>query len=115
MAINEKLNTRVREALSGVRNVGEKKMFRGVAFMVNGKMCVTAGDERIMCRIDPAVHDDATEHKGCRTMVMNGREYRGWVTVDEEGMKTKKQLDYWIRLSLDFNKRAKASKKRSAK
>jgi TfoX/Sxy family transcriptional regulator of competence genes len=115
MSYNEKLTGRVREALSGVRNVEEKRMFRGVTFMVNGKMCVSAGDERIMCRIDPALHEEATKRKDCRTVVMKGREYRGFVYVGEEGMKTKKQFEYWIGLSLDFNKRAKAPKRRAAK
>jgi TfoX/Sxy family transcriptional regulator of competence genes len=109
------LTARVRIALSGVRNVEEKRMFRGVVFMVGGKMCVTAGDDTIMCRIDPDLHDEATKRKGCRTVMMKGGEYRGWVYVDGEGMKTKKQFDHWIGLALDFNKRAKASKKRAGK
>ena len=88
-------------------------MFRGAVFMVNGKMCVTAGDERIMCRIDPALHDAALRRKGATTVVMKGRNYRGWVYVDGEGMKTKKQLEYWVGLALDFNGKAKASKKKA--
>ena len=110
MAYNEKLTNRVREALAGISNIEEKKMFRGVTFMVNGKMCVTAGDDEIMCRIDPALHEDAIKKRGCRTVVMKGREFKGYVYVNGEGMKTKKDLDYWIGLALDFNKKAKASK-----
>ncbi len=111
MAENEQLTNRVREALSGVRSVSEKRMFGRVAFMVNGRMCITAGDDRIMCRIDPDFHDGALKRAGCTTLKMRGRDYRGFVNVDEKGLKTKKQLDYWIRLALDFNKRAKASGK----
>jgi len=110
MAYNEKLTNRLREALADVSNVEEKKMFSGITFMVNGKMCISAGDDRIMCRIDPAVHEEAIKKKGCRTVMMKGREYKGYVYVNEESIKTKKDLDYWIDLSLDFNKRAKASK-----
>jgi len=87
-------------------------MFRGVAFMVNGKMCITAGDTRVMCRIDPERHDEALKHTGCTTVKMRGREFRGFVYIDEDGFRAKKQLDFWIRLALDFNKRAQASKKR---
>ena|SRR5438876_12360276 len=112
MAYNEKLTNRIREALAGVSNVEEKKMFSGITFMVNGKMCISAGNDRIMCRIDPAVHEEAIKKKGCRTVVMKEREYKGYVYVNEEAIKSKKDLDYWIGLALDFNKRAKASKPR---
>ena len=115
MAYNEKLADRVRSALAHLPKVEEKKMFRGIAFMVNGKMCITVGGDEIMCRIDPELHDEAIKKSGCRTMVMKGREYRGYVLVTEEGRKTKKDFDYWIALSLDFNKRAKASPKKKKK
>ena len=110
MAYNEKLTKRLREALTGVSNIEEKRMFSGITFMVNGKMCISAGDDRIMCRIDPAIHEEAIKKKGCRTVMMKGREYKGYVYVNEESIKTKKDLDYWVGLSLDFNKRVKASK-----
>jgi TfoX/Sxy family transcriptional regulator of competence genes len=112
MAHNGKLTLWIREALSNIPNVEEKKMFRGLAFMVNGKMCVTVADHEIMCRIDPAVHNDAIEKKGCRTVIMKGREYLGWVLVGEEGLKSKKELYNWIKLALDYNKYAKAAPKR---
>src|SRR6266498_5521921 len=110
MAYNEKLTNRIREALSGTPNVEEKRMFSGITFMVNGKMCISAGDDRIMCRIDPAIHDKVVERKGCRTVITKGREYKGYVYVNEEGIKTKKDFDFWIRLALDFNKLVKASR-----
>jgi TfoX/Sxy family transcriptional regulator of competence genes len=110
MAYNEKLTNRVREVLAGVSNIEEKKMFSGITFMVNGKMCISVGNDRIMCRIDPTIHEEGIKKKGCRTVEMKGREYKGYVYVNDEGMKTKKDLDYWIGLALDFNKKAKASK-----
>jgi TfoX/Sxy family transcriptional regulator of competence genes len=112
MAYNEKLTDRIREALSNIPDIEEKKMFRGVTFMVNGKMCVSVGDNEIMCRFDPALHDTIIENTGCREMVHGGRTMKGFVFVSEEVLKTKKELDYWIRLSLDFNKKAKSSKKK---
>jgi TfoX/Sxy family transcriptional regulator of competence genes len=112
MAYNEKLTNRVREALIDVSNLAEKKMFRGVTFMVNEKMCITVGDDEIMCRIDPAIHEASVKKPGCRTMVMKGREYKGYVYIREEELKTKMDLDYWIELALDFNKKAKSSKKK---
>ena len=112
MAYNEKLTARIREALAHLPKVEEKRMFRGVTFMVNNKMCITAGDNKIMCRIDPVIHEEAIKRKGCETVKMKGREYKGYVYVSEEGIKTKKDLDYWITLALDFNKLAKSSKKK---
>jgi TfoX N-terminal domain len=67
MARDDNLASRVRATLSRVRGVEEKKMFGSLAFMVRGKMCVTARPERIMCRIDPELHDDAVKRKAWRT------------------------------------------------
>jgi TfoX/Sxy family transcriptional regulator of competence genes len=95
---------RVRQALSQVSGVKEKRMFGSVAFMVRGKMCVTARAERIMCRIDPALHDEALGRPGARTVVMGGRRYRGYVYVAAEALTSKRELKYWINLALDHNK-----------
>ncbi len=84
MAYNEILAKRVRTALSHIQRVEEKKMFGGIAFMVNGKMCITVGKDRLMCRIDPAIHEIALERKGCKTVFMKGREYKGYVHVNQE-------------------------------
>jgi len=78
-------------------------------FMVERKMCITVGNARIMCRIDPAIHDEALKRGGCTTVVMKGREYRGYVHVAADAVKTKRELDYWVGLALDFNSRAKPS------
>ncbi len=115
MAYNEELTGRIRLALAHLPKVEEKRMFRGVTFMVDDKMCISVGDDEIMCRIDPAVHEDAIKRKGCRTVMMKGREYKGYVYVNGEGIKTKRDFDYWIGLALDFNKRAKATKKANKK
>src|SRR5262249_675773 len=112
MAINEALTKRVRMALADVPRVVEKKMFAGITFMVNGKMCVSVGNDRIICRVDPEIHDQALKRKGSRTVFMKGREYRGYVYVNEDAIQSKKDLDSWVALCLDFNKQAKASKKR---
>ena len=109
MPPDETLVKRVRTAIGKSRGVEEKKMFGGIAFMVEGKMCVTVGKGRIMCRIDPATHDTAVERKGCTTVVMKGREYRGYVHIDADALSTKGDLNHWVKLALDFNVRAKAS------
>jgi len=93
----------VRAALEHATNVKEKKMFGSIAFMVRGKMCVTARPERIMCRIDPALHEAAINREGCRTVVMRGRPYRGYVYVDADVIRTPRALKYWVGLALNYN------------
>jgi len=94
---------RVRVALAHVPDVKQKKMFGSIAFMVRGKMCVSARAERIMCRIEPARHDAAVKRPGCRTVVMRGRSYRGYVHVDADALRTKRALQHWIGLALSHN------------
>jgi TfoX/Sxy family transcriptional regulator of competence genes len=112
MAYNEKLAERIREALQHLPKVEQKKMFRGVTFMVDGKICVSVSGDELMCRFDPALQETVAEKKGFRTMIMKGREYKGYGYISEEGIKSKKDFDYWVALCLEFNKRAKASKKK---
>jgi TfoX/Sxy family transcriptional regulator of competence genes len=106
---DDALVQRVKAALAGAPRLQEKRMFGGVTFMVRGKMCVSAGKGRIMCRIDPALHDAAVKRKGARTVVMKGREYRGWVYVAAAAVETKRELEYWVGLSLEYNTKAKRS------
>lgn len=111
MAYNEKLADRVREALMDQKKVEEKVMFNGVCFMVNKKMCICVGAEDLMCRVGPDAYEEALEQPGCRAMIHGKRLMKGFVFVGEEGIRTKKQFDYWVALALAFNKVAKASKK----
>ena len=115
MAYNEPLTQRLREALAEVKKVEEKRMFRGVTFMVSGKMLASAGDDQFMFRIDPTLHDEAVEQEGVTGVVMRGRNYKGYVRVQEDVVKSKRELDYWVKLALDFNTRAKATPKKSQK
>ena len=111
MAYNEILANRIRVALAHLPKVAEKKMFGGLAFMVDNKICITAGADRIMCRIDPAIHAEAVKRKGVTTVIMGGREYKGYVHVKQDSIQIQKDFDYWIGLAVDYNKIARASKK----
>jgi len=115
MAYNEQLTNRLREALADTSKVVEKKMFSGVTFMVNGKMCISAGDDRIMCRIDPTRHEEALTKKGSSTVRMGGRDYIGYIYVKEDAIRGARDLNYWLALCLDFNKVVKASPKKKKK
>jgi TfoX/Sxy family transcriptional regulator of competence genes len=112
MAYNENLANRIRDRLAELPSVEEKEMMGGLTFMVNDKMCVGIIKDEMMCRIDPGFHEKAVEMKGCRTMDFTKRPMKGYVMVDETGMKTKQEFDYWINLALEFNKIAKSSKRK---
>ena len=113
MPYNEKLADRIRIRIAEIPKVEEKFMFGGVCFMVKGKMCVGIVKDEMMCRIGPDAYETALEKNGCREMVFTGKPMKGYVYVSDEGMKTKKDFDYWINLCLEFNNKAKASKKKS--
>jgi len=116
MAYNEKLADRVREIISERhKNVIEKPMFGGLCFMVNDKMCVGVEQERLMVRLDPAKYDEVMEKEGCKPMDFTGKIMKGYVFVDIQSLNTNKKLGYWMDLALEYNKIAKASKKKKTK
>ena len=115
MAYSEALAERIRERLAGLPNIEEKEMMGGLTFMLNDKMCVGIIKDELMCRIDPALHDAVIEKTGCRTMDFTSRPMSGYILVDESGMKTNDEVNYWINLALDFNPKAKSSKKKKKK
>jgi hypothetical protein len=111
MAFNEQLATRIRTALTSLPDVEEKKMFHGICFMVNGKMCLCVRQDEMLCRIGPYKYNETMEMNHCRPMIHNGRTMTGFVFVSNEGIRRKKDFEYWVNLALEFNKEAKASKK----
>jgi TfoX/Sxy family transcriptional regulator of competence genes len=114
MAYSEKLAKRIRDRLSSLPNIEEKEMMGGLTFMYNDKMCLGIIKDEMMCRIDPALHEQAIERPGCRTMDFTNRPMIGYVLIDDSGMKSQKDFEYWIGLALDFNKKAKSSKKKKS-
>ena len=112
MGYDLKLADRIRQALAGQKNVREVTMFQGMCFMVDDKMCICLRDYRLMCRVGPEKFDEAVERNGAEPMIRGKRLMKGFVFVSPEGYKAKKDFEYWIDLSLEFNKVAKPSKKR---
>ncbi len=116
MAYNEKLADRVREIIAGSTNkIEEKKIFGGLCFMVKDKMCVGIKSDRIMVRISPEAFEQALEAPGFEPMVHNGKTMAGFGFVQEGVLSTKKQLQHWVNLALEFNKDAKPSAKKARK
>src|SRR6266436_3856500 len=114
MAYDEQLAERIRRGF-GQRKVffEERRMMGGLCFMVDSKMCVGVEQNRLMARIDPEAYDDALRRKGCVPMDFTGRPMRGFVFVNLTALATDGELDDWLKLALDFNPKAKASKKRA--
>jgi TfoX/Sxy family transcriptional regulator of competence genes len=112
MAYNEQLANRIREHLSHLTNIEEKEMMGGLVFMYNNKMCVGIFRGELMCRVDPDNYEDLLEESSVQSMEFGGKVMKGWILVEPDAIKSRKQMDYWIGLALEYNKKAKASKKR---
>ncbi len=97
MAYDEDLVNRIRELVADEPDVTEKRMFGGLAFLVDEKMSVAAsGQGGLMVRIDPEDTDALLAKPHARPFEMRGREMRGWLRVDPEGLRTKRQLAPWV-------------------
>ena len=109
MAYNTSLADKIRACLANIPklNVEEKKMFGGLAFLVNGKMCVNVSGERLMCRFDPELQQQVENKKGYQPMIMKGKQMTGYCYVEPEGFASKKEFDYWMNVCLSFNSKAK--------
>ena len=97
MAYDEDLADRIRGALGAVPSVTEKRMFGGLAFLVNGNMAVAAiGQGGLMLRVEPEQTEQllAEEHTG--PMEMRGRELSGWIRVDATGIESDEDLQRWV-------------------
>ena len=111
MAINETLANRVRELIAArEKKIEEKRMFGGLCFMVNDKMCVGVETSRLMVRFDPNITDEVMEKEGVTPMDFTRKVMKGYAFVDIEVLNRKKKVEYWINLALDYNKIAKASR-----
>jgi TfoX/Sxy family transcriptional regulator of competence genes len=103
MAYDEALAARIRDLVSGERGVVEKKMFGGLAFLINGNMSVAAsGQGGLLVRVDPDNSDALLQKPGVESLVMRGRPMTGWLRVDADAVRTKAQLSAWVRHSVSF-------------
>lgn len=114
MAYNTELADRVREWLSEVDGIEieEKRMFGGLAFLVNGKMCINISHDNLMCRYDPELEEEVAEKIGYLPMIMRGKQLQEYCYVEPIGFRKAEDFEYWMKLCLDHNKNAKASKKK---
>lgn len=103
MAYDTELAERIRELVAPLGGVEEKRMFGGLAFLINGNMSVAAsGQGGLLVRVPPEDTDPLLRRAHVSLMAMGGREMRGWLRVDTEGVKTKRQLQAWVTRSADY-------------
>ena len=103
MAYDEDLAARIRELLGAESGVEEKRMFGGLAFLVNGNMSVGAsGQGGLLVRVSPDDTEALLESEHVEPMVMRGRELRGWLRVDTEGLETRQELETWVERGVTF-------------
>jgi TfoX N-terminal domain len=108
VAYDEDLADRIREVLSGEKGLEEKRMFGGLAFLIHGNMAVAAsGQGGLLVRVPPEDTEKLVDGKHVSAMVMAGREARGWLRVDADGVKTKRQLQAWVSRGTGYAKTLK--------
>jgi TfoX N-terminal domain len=97
MAYDEELANRIREVVQGERGLTEKRMFGGLAFLIDGNMAVSAsGKGGLLLRVDPAQTDSLVSEPQVRRFEMRGREMDGWLRVDVEVVETDDELRRWV-------------------
>jgi TfoX/Sxy family transcriptional regulator of competence genes len=103
MAYDEDLAKRIREQVADEEAVTEKKMFGGLAFLLNGNMAVSAsGQGGLLVRIDPEESESLLEKPHAELMEMGGRSMQGWLRVGDEGVRTKRGLEPWVRTGVQY-------------
>jgi hypothetical protein len=103
MAYDEELADRIREVLGGESGLTEKKMFGGLAFLIGGNMAVAASSKGgMLVRVDPTQSDRLVATTNARLMEMRGRQMQGWLRVDPDDVRTKRQLARWVGLGATF-------------
>lgn len=115
MAYNEFLADRITQYFTEKRIAFyTKKMFGGLCFMVDDKMCVGINKDEVMARIHPDIYEEALSKKGCKEMNFTGRPMKGFVFLTEDATDLDEGLHEWLALALAYNPFAKASKKKKS-
>ena len=103
MAYDEELAARIRELVSGEADLTEQKMFGGLAFLIGGNMAIAAsGQGGALVRVDPAKSGSLIATTDARPFEMRGRSMQGWLRVDAEHLRTKRQLEKWVKLGTAY-------------
>jgi len=96
MAFDPDLAQRVRDVLAGRPGVTERRMFGGLAFLVDGRMFIGIRNASLMARVGPERHDDALAMPHVRVMDFTGRPMKGYVYIDPPALSAERDLKAWV-------------------
>lgn len=102
MPYDEALADRIRRAVGPRRDVSEKKMFGGIAFLLDGSMFCGVAHGDLMVRVGPEAHQAALARPHARPMDFTGRPMTGYVFVGPDGVRTLRQVSAWVARGLAF-------------
>ena len=103
MAYDEDLANRIRELILTEPGVTEKAMFGGLAFLIGGNMSVSAsGRGGLLLRVDPDESDALLDKPHAHPFEMRGRVMQGWLRVDDDGVRTQRQLERWVERGVGY-------------
>ncbi|TMH83554.1 MAG: TfoX/Sxy family protein [Betaproteobacteria bacterium] len=102
MPYDEKLGGRVRKALAGRKGIAEKKMFGGVAFLLNGNVCCGVHADEMIVRLNPEETDQALAKPHTRIFDMTGRPMKGWILVKSAGVASEDALAKWVSMGVSY-------------
>ncbi len=102
MAYDETLADRIRANLSHHPELAQRKMFGGLAFMLNGNMCCCLTNHGLMVRVGPHAYADALAQPHAGLMDLTGRPMRGWVLVAPPGLVSDADLSQWVAAGAEF-------------
>jgi TfoX/Sxy family transcriptional regulator of competence genes len=112
VAYDQELADRIRELVGGEEGLTEQKMFGGLAFLIGGNMAVAAsGEGGLLVRVDPARSEPLTATTSAEPMVMRGRAVPGWLRVETDEVRTKRQLTKWVEIGTSYARSLPAKKK----
>jgi len=113
MAYDENLQERISRILKSKKIIfEEKKMMGGLCYLINDKMCVGIVKNDLMVRFDPEIQDEIFTRNGARPMAFTKKPMKGYAFVSPEGIDMEVDLEDWINLALQYNPKAKSSKKK---
>jgi hypothetical protein len=102
VTFDTKLADRIRERLGKRKGLTEKKMFGGLAFLLNGNMCCGVHGDDMIVRLDPAETDQALSRRHTRVFDLTGRPMKGWLLVESNGLVSAASLDEWIGVAAKY-------------
>jgi hypothetical protein len=102
MAYDEQFAARIRKVLGRRKGFAAKQMFGGIAFLLNGNMCVGIHKDELIVRLDPDETDAALAKPHTRIFDLTGRPMKGWILVAPKGIATDAQLAKWIAVAAAY-------------